>query len=62
MHEQETECKIPVLAEVTPFLLKQNSVITSSLKITLNHLSMEITNSDEAELAAVFINKLQQIC
>ena len=62
IHKQETVCETPVLAEITPFLLKQNSDITSNLKITLNHLSIEIKNSDEAELAAVFINKLQQLC
>lgn len=52
----------PVLADVTPLLKKDAPVTSAKLKISWNQLCMNVSNTEEAELAAVFISKLQQLC
>ena len=58
----DTEKNVPVFADVTPALVKESQTFSTDLTISCNQLQMNVSNTKEAELAAVFISKLQSLC
>lgn len=60
--QDQTETNVPVLADITPVLVKETAVLSTDLTISWNQLHMNVSNAKEAELAAVFISKLQSLC
>ena len=51
----DTEKNVPVFADVTPVLVKESQTFSTDLTISWNQLQMNVSNTKEAELAAVFI-------
>lgn len=62
VQQDNPENNIPVFADVTPVLIKEASVSSTDLTISWNQLQINISNTKEAELAAVFISKLRSLC
>ena len=62
VQQDDPENNIPVFADVTPVLIKEASVSSTDLTISWNQLQINVSNTKEAELAAVFISKLQSLC
>ena len=60
--QSDTENNVSVFAEVTPILLRESPVTSTDLTISWNQIQMNVSNAKEAELAAVFISKLQSQC
>ncbi len=53
---------VPVFADVTPVLVKESQTFSTDLTISWNQLQINVSNAKEAELADVFISKLQSLC
>ena len=62
VQQDDVENNIPVFADVTPVLIKETPVPSTDLTISWNQLQVNVSNEKEAELAAVFISKLQSLC
>ena len=62
VQQDDPENNIPVFADVTPVLIKEASVSSTDLTISWNQLQINVSNTKEAELAAVFISKLRSLC
>ena len=61
VQQDNPENNIPVFADVTPVLIKEASVSSTDLTISWNQLQINVSNTKEAELAAVFISKLRSL-